>query len=130
VANLSAGPPALHLVFFATWCPPCLDEFRALSELEARWSSRGYRLVLVAVPTRQSRERLSTFLSETRPPGEVLFDVKGAAVKAFAVDRLPSHLLLDARGEVALRSERLSDGVPGAVERLVEDRSRPKGGTR
>ena len=34
--ELKAGAPALHLVFFATWCPPCVKELGRLAELEAR----------------------------------------------------------------------------------------------
>ena len=33
VVVLEAGPPALHVVFFATWCPVCVDELDRLARL-------------------------------------------------------------------------------------------------
>ena len=121
-ATIDAGPVALHVVFFATWCSPCVDEFRALAELESRWAARGYRLVLVAVPSRQTRERLATFVAESRPPGEVLFDAQGAAQRAFAVDHLPTHLVIDRNGTIVERGGSIAEGVGAAVERLVTRR--------
>lgn len=122
-ARLDAGPAALHVVFFATWCSPCIDEFRTLASLESRWAARGYRLVLVAVPARQSRERLATFAAESRPPGELLFDAQGAAGRAFAVEHLPTHLVIDRNGTVVLRGTSVTDGVSAAVERLLTRRA-------
>ena len=69
--ELTAGAPALHVVFFATWCPECVDELDRLADLEARWNGRGYRLVLVAVPTRHTAERLRKFAQDRMPPGEL-----------------------------------------------------------
>lgn len=117
--TLSAGPKALHVVFFATWCPACIEELRGLAELESKWAARGYRLVLVSVPARQSRERLSAFVAESHPPGEILFDASGAAQKAFAVDRLPTHVLVDGSGTIVSRAERLADGIAAGVEGLL-----------
>ncbi len=121
---VSPGAPVLHVVFFATWCPPCVDELRALADLEARWAGRGYRLVLVAVPTRQTRERLAAFVREASPPGEVLFDRTGSAERACGVERLPVHLLFEAKGQIVLRSENLADGVEAAVARILGGRRR------
>jgi thiol-disulfide isomerase/thioredoxin len=126
-ATVAAGPVALHVVFFATWCSPCLEEMRSLAELESRWATRGYRLVLIAVPTRQSRDRLVAFAAESRAPGELLFDAEGAAQRAFEVDHLPTHLVLDRNGNVVHRSGSLADGVAAAVERLVSQRGLEEG---
>ena len=49
-----AEAEVLHLVFFATWCPPCVQELERLADLEERWGNRGYRLVLVAVRNRHT----------------------------------------------------------------------------
>ncbi|HXV76194.1 MAG TPA: TlpA disulfide reductase family protein [Candidatus Polarisedimenticolaceae bacterium] len=119
--ELAPGAPALHVVFLATWCPPCLDEFEALAELEARWGERGYRLVLVPVKTRHTIERLREFDEERRLPGELLFDSQGAAQTAAGATELPTHLLYDASGKQVLRSGAFADGVAAAVASLLEN---------
>ena len=75
--ELSAGAPALHVVLFATWCPPCVDELEELAELEARWGEHGYRLILVAVSTRHTPSKLARFAEQRRTPGRLLLDADG-----------------------------------------------------
>jgi len=117
--EVAAGPRALHLVFFATWCQPCVDELPRLADLEARFGPQGYKLVLVAVPTRQTRERVAKMAQEKNPPGQLLFDSDGASEKALGVQMLPTHLLFDKDGKLVLTARALSDGVEPAIESLV-----------
>jgi thiol-disulfide isomerase/thioredoxin len=117
--DLRAGTPALHLVFFATWCPPCVEELERLAELEARWEERGYRLVLIAVRTRHTPERLARFAAERGTPGQLLFDSEGRAEKALGGEQLPTHYLYDAAGKELHRAAALDDGVVEALENLM-----------
>jgi thiol-disulfide isomerase/thioredoxin len=117
--EVGSGAQALHVVFLATWCQPCVDELPQLVDLEARWGKRGYRLVLVAVPTRQTRDRLKKFSQEHRLPGRLLFDASGAAQRGLSVDMLPTHVVFDAGGHVVIRARSLAEGVPEAIEGLL-----------
>jgi len=122
--TVEAGAPLLHVVFFATWCPPCLDELDPLADLRDRWSEHGYRLVLVAVQARHTPERLARFAGERSLPGTLLFDSDGRAAKAFGADQLPTHLLYDEAGEQLLRAASLDQGVAERVEQLFRKRER------
>jgi thiol-disulfide isomerase/thioredoxin len=117
--ELRAGAAALHIVFFATWCPPCVEELERLGNLQARWGERGYRLVLVAVQTRHTAERLANFKAEEKPPGELLFDRKGIAARALGGEQLPTHLLLDDAGKEVHRASELDDGLLEALKNLI-----------
>lgn len=117
--ELRAGAKALHIVFFATWCPPCVSELDRLAAFEARARSKGYRLVLVAVQTRHTRERLADFIDKRRPPGELLHDAEGIAGRAFGAEQLPLHVVLDSGGAVVQRSGALDGAVEQAIERLL-----------
>jgi thiol-disulfide isomerase/thioredoxin len=116
--RVQSGSPLLHVVFFAVWCPPCVDELRELAEIDARWEQNGYRLVLVAVPERQSADRLQRFVQDREPPGELLLDSDGSVRSALRGAHLPMHLLFDATGRELLRSDSL-DGVEAEIERLL-----------
>jgi thiol-disulfide isomerase/thioredoxin len=117
----------VHLVFFATWCPPCIAEFERLAESEARWKDRGYKLVLIAVQTRHTRERLASFVGERRPPGTVLFDETGEAQKRWGAEGLPAHVLLDRSGQPIIRGGALNAAVESAIEQSLRA-SRQRGG--
>lgn len=123
--RLEAGAAALHVFFFAVWCEPCLRQIPQLAETADRWRDAGYRLVLVGVPERQSAERLARFAAESAPPGEVLFDASGEASRAFSVERIPEHVLLDSGGRVVARGP-----VPEAVGDDEIRRALPSGPAR
>ena len=116
------GAPALHVVFFATWCSTCVEELPRLADLEARWSGQGYQLVLVAVRTRHDVERLKEFANEERPPGRLLFDADGQAEGSWKVSRLPTHVVFDARGREVARSSWLNDEIQTAIADLLDAR--------
>lgn len=108
--------------FWATWCPPCVEEIDRLSEWEARYGAEGYRLVLVAVPERQSLERLRRFREERPLPGRLLWDPAGAALRALDADRVPTHILLVAGGVEAWRGSALAELGESGLEAVIEGR--------
>lgn len=124
---VESGARALHLVFFATWCPDCVAELTPLGALEARWGEQGYQLVIVAVRTRQTADRLGDFIKEKRPPGRLLFDANGEAESAWNAKQLPTHVVLDASGREVARSNRLDGKVETAIADLLAER---RGGER
>jgi thiol-disulfide isomerase/thioredoxin len=127
VVELSPGAPVLHVVFFATWCSPCRDELPRLRELATRWTDGGYRLVLLAVSTRQSEERLREFIRTAGLDGEILFDSHSAAQRAFNAEQLPTHVLFDSRGTVVARAGELTDDVESTIERIMVEHTRRPG---
>jgi len=116
------GAEALHLVFFATWCPACVGELPRLGEIEERWSRKGYRLVLVGVRTRQSGDRLAGFVKAQRPPGRLLFDLAGEAEREWKAAKLPTHLVLDASGKEVARSSALDAKIEAAIADLLAEK--------
>lgn len=124
---VAPGARALHLVFFATWCPDCVAELTPLGGLEARWGEQGYRLVIVAVRTRQTADRLADFIEEEQPPGRLLFDANGEAESAWNAKQLPTHVVLDASGHEVARSNKLDGKVQTAIADLLAKR---RGGER
>ncbi len=125
--QLEAGAAALHVVLFATWCPPCLAELEELAELEARWSEQGYRLVLVAVATRHTPDKLARFAAQEKPPGRLLLDASGRVERALDGPGLPTHVLIDSSGREVLRAPALDAAVKQQVERLVREGSGRRG---
>jgi hypothetical protein len=120
---LGTGDPLLHVALFATWCQDCIDELDTLSDLEDRWSERGYRLVLVAVRSRQSPERLAAFAEGRTLPGRLALDGTGRLEKALGATRLPTHVLLDAKGAEVGRADS-AEGIVPLVERALSGAGR------
>jgi len=113
-----------HVAFFATWCRPCLEEAPRLFDLQDRWKADGYRLFLVALPTRQSADRLKEFLAQGPVPGRLLLDTDGSVAKAFGVTTIPAHVLVDRSGRMIARGGALDEAFTQAVERGVRQAGR------
>jgi hypothetical protein len=84
-------------------------------------------LVLVAVRTRQTADRLARFAAERRPPGELLFDSTGDAARTLRADGLPTHVLFDASGAEIHRAPSLEDGLVKALEAHMRGLGRQRG---
>jgi len=119
------GP--MHVVFIATWCQPCLQELSRLFDVDDRWKAEGYRLFLVAVPTRQTAARLKEFAASQPHAGRLLFDADGSVTAAFGAANIPVHVLVDRKGSIVARAGTLDAAFKAAVERVVrqEGRARP-----
>ncbi|HEX4823460.1 MAG TPA: TlpA disulfide reductase family protein [Candidatus Polarisedimenticolaceae bacterium] len=119
------GP--MHVVFLATWCQPCVQELPKLFDLDDRWKADGYRLFLVAVPTRQTAARLQEFGASQPHPGRLLFDADGTVTAAFGATNIPAHFLIDRKGTIVARAGTIDAAFKAAVERVVrqEGRARP-----
>ena len=40
---------AMLITFFATWCPPCIQEIPALKAVQARYATQGFSVVALSV---------------------------------------------------------------------------------
>lgn len=99
------------LNFWATWCPPCLDEFAGLNALEAKYRGRGLEVVGVNVDARHEDARE---LKAVRPVVRhvlIEYDVAWANVlndpaaggdvaRTYGVEALPADVLIGRDGKV------------------------------
>lgn len=101
------GPPVrlgalsgqvILLNFWATWCPPCVEEIPSLGRLQARFAQRPFQVLSVDVG--ESREAVEAFLRRVPARFPVLLDPQGSTVKAWDIRAFPTTFLLDARGRI------------------------------
>jgi len=87
--------------FWATWCPPCIEEMPELSVFHDKWSSKGIKVLGLAV---DSPSNVREFLEEKNFSYPLL--ITGAAGSELArrlgssIDALPYTALVDRQGRV------------------------------
>ncbi|HSH69034.1 MAG TPA: TlpA disulfide reductase family protein [Deferrisomatales bacterium] len=114
------------LSFFTTWCKPCEREIPELLELTRRFGDRGFRVVLVSLDQAEAGE-IREFLARTGSGAlPAVWDEEGDLMALYGVFSLPTTILVDRGGLVAMawqgyRPERLRE----VQHRLGEAGARP-----
>jgi peroxiredoxin len=98
LVSLSAqrGHPVL-VNFWATWCPPCVEEVPAMEDLARRLEKTDIRLLAVSVDESWDIVR-KFFVNGTRMG--VLLDLSKNVPKSFGTEKFPESFMVDASGKV------------------------------
>ncbi|MBN8554077.1 MAG: TlpA family protein disulfide reductase [Deltaproteobacteria bacterium] len=89
----------VFLNFWATWCPPCVEELPAMEVLNQRFKAKKF--MMIAVSADESWERVDTFMSElNRPPSFlVLLDPeKQLTTGVFGTTKFPETYVISPEG--------------------------------
>ena len=110
--------------FWATWCPPCVEEIPSLNRLHERLAPRGFEVL--AVDVGDTREQIAAFMRERPVSFPVLLDGTGETFKRWKAYAFPTSLLLDRQHRVryAVYGALAWDG-PDVIEligRLLDER--------
>lgn len=90
------GHPVL-LNFWATWCPPCVDEVPSLEDLARRLDGSDMRMLAVSVD--DDWDKVRYFFAKGSKMG-VLLDTSHDIPKKFGTEKYPETFMIDAAGRV------------------------------
>jgi len=110
------GKKPVLLEFWATWCPLCKA---LLPRVEAAKVAHGdeVEFLIVAVGVNQSPRSIRRYLDKHAMPGTVLWDGKGAAVRAFEAPTTSYVVVLDRGGRVVYTGVGEEQDVEAAVSK-------------
>ncbi|MBC6444347.1 MAG: TlpA family protein disulfide reductase [Alphaproteobacteria bacterium GM202ARS2] len=105
--------------FWATWCPPCIEELPALLALQAQLPDS---LQVVAVASDFSQpEALRTFLSSRKLASLwVHHDSTLSLSGTLGIGRMPTTLIVGPQGRLVLRHEGACDWNTPPVHRFIQ----------
>lgn len=95
------------LNFWASWCPPCVEEIPALNRLRERMQGKAFELI--SVNYSQTPRQVQEFLSMVDVDFPVLLDEDGRFTAAWNVLVYPSTFIISPEGVIVY-------GVNGAIE--------------
>jgi peroxiredoxin len=90
------GHPVL-LNFWATWCPPCVDEVPSLEDLARRLKGTDMRMLAVSVD--DEWDQIRRFFAKGSDIG-VLLDKSHDIPKKFGTEKFPETFMVDASGRI------------------------------
>ena len=117
LATYVRGKPAI-IEFWATWCELCAAIQPQLDRIQTQYGQR-INIVAVAVGVAQTPRRVERHLEEHDPGYPVLFDNRGAAVRAYNAITTSIVVMLDAQGKVVYTGVGAEQDLVGAAQRLL-----------
>jgi peroxiredoxin len=90
------------LVFWATWCPPCVAEMPELERLSRDLKAQGLVIMAVSIDT-QGKKVVAPFWEKTGLTFPSLLDPSGEVATRYGVRALPTSFLINPKGEIIAR---------------------------
>jgi len=94
--------------FWATWCAPCHIQARILEPIHRDFKSKGVKFF--AVDLGESPETVKQFLAKYPLPYPALLDPDDHAAERLEVYALPTLLIVDRKGRIAMLESSIVDG--------------------
>ncbi|MBF0553022.1 MAG: TlpA family protein disulfide reductase [Nitrospirae bacterium] len=99
--------------FWATWCPPCVEELPSMNKLYLRYKQKGFEVVAISLDS--STAKVKKYIAKNPLNFIVLLDPdKRVAKKLYKVSAQPTSYLISGEGKVVRKffgSEDWSDDV-------------------
>jgi cytochrome c biogenesis protein CcmG/thiol:disulfide interchange protein DsbE len=92
------GGKLLVLNFWATWCPPCLQELPSLDQFQKTFANSG--VVVLGVSVDQSEHAYRQFLSRARVAFQTARDPEGKISADYGTFKYPETYIIDSQGRV------------------------------
>lgn len=93
------------ITFWASWCPPCRDEFRHFNKVQAEYARKG--LLVIGINAFEDWGGLSSpakrkrFLKQTAPTFRLVEAGPDTLSDFGGISRIPTVMLFSARGDLA-----------------------------
>ncbi|WP_423926670.1 peroxiredoxin family protein [Candidatus Palauibacter sp.] len=118
LADLTGGKPTV-LIFWARWCPPCVQKIPAVVRLEAAMERLGAQVLSIAWRDPPGAE-MDAFIEERGITYPVYYDLADDATGAFGVYAIQANFVLDPRGRVRFERSAIVD-IPRQVGALKSE---------
>jgi peroxiredoxin len=105
------GKNPVFLVFWATWCPYCIQEVPLLKELYAKLSPKGLKILSINIGYNDPLLRVQAFQKKFELPYPILYDANAMVSRQFGVVGVPFSVLVDRDGKIVYRSNRTPDNL-------------------
>jgi len=108
--------------FWATWCPPCVDEMPNIVKAYNKYHDRGFEIIGISLD--QNENKFLRFIEDNGMTWRQYYDGKGGQNKLarmYSIDSIPSTFLIDTNGKIIaknLRGSALEEAIKEAVAKL------------
>ncbi|MDH5230948.1 MAG: TlpA family protein disulfide reductase [Gammaproteobacteria bacterium] len=84
--------------FWATWCPPCVEEIPSLNRLREKMQGKAFELI--SIDYGESAEQINKFMQQVSVDFPVLLDPDGSTAGQWKVVSFPSTFVIGTDGKI------------------------------
>jgi peroxiredoxin len=110
------GGKLLVLNFWATWCPPCVQETPSLSQFAAQYASKG--VVVLGVSVDKDEKAYRAFLKRFNPA--FLTARENKLHEDYGTFMYPETYIIDAKGKVLQKFAEPADWMDPRMTQLID----------
>lgn len=98
ITNSNFGGKLLVLNFWATWCPPCIEELPSLNAFQRQFANSG--VVVLGVSIDKDENAYREFLAKARISFLTARDPEKKISSEYGTQKVPETYIIDGRGKV------------------------------
>lgn len=89
------------LSFWATWCTPCKEEMKKMSDLYEKYKSKGFQYVAMNIDNQKSVAKVKAFITAQGYTFPVLLDTDKKVFEGYSgKDEMPYSVLINKKKEI------------------------------
>lgn len=109
---------AVCLVFWATWCPYCIQEIPKLKKYHAQYAEKGLVILSIDIAVNDPIGRVKAFQQQYSLPYPVLYDQEGVATRLYGIMGVPVSIIIDRSGIIQYRGYALPENIEHLLKQL------------
>jgi len=115
------GKQVVHVVFWATWCVPCLQEIPTLRTIQEKYRDRGVQILGIVVETNQTKDGVRAVARDMKINYPILWDDGGEVQERYGVEYIPQNFLIGRDGVIRYAGTSLPTDYEALLEALLKD---------
>lgn len=104
------GQKDVLAVFWATWCPYCVEEIPSLNKM----AEEG-KVTVLGIDIKEGLEKVSSFAQKKEIKYKILLDPDGNVAQGYGVVGIPLNVLIDKEGRIIYKGHSIEE-----VERILK----------
>jgi peroxiredoxin len=107
ISRSDFGSKILVLNFWASWCPPCIQEMPSLDEFTRRFADKGVTVLAISVDANEQKYR--DLLNRAKPSFLTARDPTAGIAASYGTFMFPETYIIDQNGKVLYKEAAARD---------------------
>lgn len=103
---------ATLLIFWATWCPTCVEEIPTLNQ----WAAQYPSLQILAINVQEPAKRVKAFAKKKKIDYPILLDEEGEVAEKYGLVGIPAAVLLSKGGKILYYGYSLPQNIESLIQ--------------